>query len=73
LTHDLDEAVTGADVIYANTWHSMGAKDIEKRLKDFGPYQINEAVLAKAKDDVMALTRQCGMKRRTECTPKKQC
>jgi len=58
VTHDLDEAVTGADVIYANTWHSMGAKDIEKRLKDFGPYQINEAVLAKAKDDVIFM--HCG-------------
>jgi ornithine carbamoyltransferase len=58
VTHDLDEAVTGADVIYANTWHSMGAKDIEKRLKDFGPYQINEEVLAKAKDDVIFM--HCG-------------
>ena len=58
VTHDLDEAVTSADVIYANTWHSMGAKDIEKRVKDFGPYQINEEVLAKAKDDVIFM--HCG-------------
>jgi len=58
VTHDLDEAVTDADVIYANTWHSMGKQDIEKRLKDFGPYQINEAVLAKAKDDVIFM--HCG-------------
>ena len=58
VTHDLDEAVTGADVIYANTWHSMGTQDIEKRRKDFGPYQISEAVLAKAKDDVIFM--HCG-------------
>jgi ornithine carbamoyltransferase len=58
ITHDLDEAVTDADVIYANTWHSMGAKDVDKRLKDFGPYQINEQVLAKAKDDVIFM--HCG-------------
>jgi len=58
VTHDLDEAVTGADVIYANTWHSMGKQDIEKRKQDFAPYQINEAVLAKAKDDVIFM--HCG-------------
>jgi len=58
VTHDLDEAVTDADIIYANTWHSMGAKDIEKRLKDFGPYHINEQVLAKAKGDVIFM--HCG-------------
>lgn len=53
VTSDLEEAVTDADIVYANTWHSMGAKDIEKRLKDFAPFQINEAVLAKAKEDVI--------------------
>ncbi len=53
LTHDLDEAVTDADVVYANTWHSMGKTDIEQRLKDWAPYQINESVLAKAKNDVI--------------------
>jgi len=58
VTHDLDEAVTGADVIYANTWHSMGKQDIEKRLKDFAPFQINEGVLAKAKGDVIFM--HCG-------------
>ncbi len=53
LTSDLAEAVTDADIIYANTWHSMGVKDMEKRLKDFAPYQVNEDVLAKAKGDVI--------------------
>jgi len=53
VTSNLDEAIAGADIIYANTWHSMGKTDIEKRLKDFAPYQINEDVLAKAKSDVI--------------------
>jgi ornithine carbamoyltransferase len=56
LTHDFEEAVTDADVIYANVWHSMAAaqtKTREERLKDFAPFQINEAALAKAKDDVI--------------------
>jgi len=58
VTHDLDEAVTDADIIYANTWHSMGKQDIEKRKEDFAPYQITEAVLAKAKDGVIFM--HCG-------------
>jgi len=53
LTYDLEEAVADADVVYATTWYSMGQKDVEKRLKDFAHLQINEAVLAKAKDDVI--------------------
>jgi len=56
LTHNLEEAVTDADVIYANVWHSMAAahtKTREERLKDFAPFQINEAALAKAKADVI--------------------
>jgi len=53
VTSDLNEAVTDADIIYADTWYSMGKTDIEKRLKDFAPFQVNENVLAKAKDDVI--------------------
>jgi ornithine carbamoyltransferase len=52
LTSDLKEALKDADVIYANTWHSMGAeKEKEKRIRDFGPYQINEKVVEVAKPD----------------------
>jgi ornithine carbamoyltransferase len=56
LTHNLEEAVTDTDVIYANVWHSMAAaqtKTHEERLTDFAPFQINEAALAKAKGDVI--------------------
>lgn len=53
LTQDLKEALKDADVVYANTWHSMGAaeKEKEKRAKDFGPYQINDEVTKVAKPD----------------------
>jgi ornithine carbamoyltransferase len=53
LTKDLKEALKDADVVYANTWHSMGAaeKEKEKRAIDFGPYQINERVTEVAKPD----------------------
>jgi ornithine carbamoyltransferase len=53
LTQNLKEALKDADVVYANTWHSMGAaeKEKEKRIRDFGPYQINEKVVEVAKPD----------------------
>jgi len=53
LTQDLKEALKDADVVYANTWHSMGAaeKEKEKRIKEFGPYQINDEVVKVAKPD----------------------
>lgn len=53
LTQSLKEALKDADVIYANTWHSMGAaeKEKEKRIRDFGPYQINEKAVEVAGPD----------------------
>ncbi|MEW6081199.1 MAG: ornithine carbamoyltransferase [Bacillota bacterium] len=55
LTDDLDEAVRDADVVYANTWHSMGGpeQNKEQRIKDFAGFQINEEVMAKAKPDAI--------------------
>lgn len=55
VTTDLHSAVKDADVIYANTWHSMGGpeKEKEKRIKDFAPYQINVNVLREAKRDAI--------------------
>jgi ornithine carbamoyltransferase len=48
VTDDLEEAFTGADVVYANTFHSMGHKDIEERKKAFAKYQVNDETLALA-------------------------
>jgi ornithine carbamoyltransferase len=55
LTQDFDEALEGADVVYANTWHSMGGpeKTKEQRIVDFSPYQVNQAAMRKAKKDAI--------------------
>ena len=53
ITDNLQQAVKDADVLYANTWHSMGAaeKEKEKRIRDFAPYQLNNKVALGAKPD----------------------
>jgi ornithine carbamoyltransferase len=52
ITNDPVEAVRDADAIYSDVWTSMGQEaEKEARLKLFAPYQVNEALMAKAKDD----------------------
>ena len=48
ITQDAAAAATGADIIVTDTWVSMGqeGKDIQK----FLPFQVNPALMAKAKD-----------------------
>ncbi len=55
VTQDFDEALDGADVVYANTWHSMGGpeKTKEQRVLDFAPYQVNAASMRKARKDAI--------------------
>jgi len=55
LTDDLEQAVKNADVVYANTFHSMGGpeKEKEKRVRDFKPYQINGRTMSLAKKDAI--------------------
>ena len=53
VTGSFDEALDGADVVYANTWHCMGATNIEERLEAYAPYQVNEEAMAKAKPDAI--------------------
>ncbi len=49
LTHDPQEAVRGADMIYTDVWASMGQEEErEKRLKVFLPYQVNAQLVAQA-------------------------
>lgn len=48
-TNDPNEAVKGADVIYTDTWVSMGQEDEKTaRLPIFHPYQINAQLLSHA-------------------------
>jgi ornithine carbamoyltransferase len=53
VTDDLEEALKDADVVYANTFHSMGHKDIEARKKAFAKYQINDEIMSWAKPDAI--------------------
>jgi len=57
LSYEPLEAVAGADVIYTDTWTSMGQEEeTRKRLKLFPPYQVNERlVAASGKDDVIVM------------------
>ncbi len=53
---DPHEAVKGANVIYTDTWISMGQEEESApRLKVFPPYQVNEQLVAEADPDVMVL------------------
>jgi ornithine carbamoyltransferase len=56
LLTDPFEAVNGADVIYTDTWTSMGQEEeTEKRLRVFPPYQVNTDLLAKAKQNTIVM------------------
>ncbi len=53
---DPAEAVKTADVIYTDVWTSMGQEEeYEKRLSSFSRYQVNSALLEKAKEDVLVM------------------
>jgi len=56
LTADPEEAVRNADVIYTDTWVSMGQEaEKEMRVKTFMPYQVNKKLFSKAQDDAILL------------------
>jgi len=53
-TADPAEAVRGADVVYTDTWASMGQEgeaDVRRRI--FSPYQVNRALFSTAKPDAL--------------------
>lgn len=56
ITHDPEQAIQDADVVYTDTWASMG-QEAEKavRAKIFAPYQINSKLFSLAKPDVIFL------------------
>jgi len=48
--HDIRSAVTEADVVYTDTWASMGQEaEHDERVAVFRPYQVNAAVLGHAR------------------------
>lgn len=56
ITNDPVEAVKDAHVIYTDVWTSMGQEaEAEERAKVFPPYQVNSALVAKARPDVMVM------------------
>lgn len=55
LTQDALLAADGADVIVTDTWVSMGQDHAHNKLAAMAPYQVNEAVMAKAKSDAKFL------------------
>lgn len=49
-------AVQEADIIYTDVWTSMGMEgEEEKRVESFSRYQVNSALLEKAKDNVLVM------------------
>lgn len=55
-TESPDEAVTGADAIYTDVWVSMGDEaEREARERAFHGYQVNAALVAKARPDAFVL------------------
>lgn len=52
ISEDPEEAISGADVVYTDTWVSMGMESEKaERVKIFKPYQVNEELVKKAKPD----------------------
>jgi len=50
------EAVTEADVVYTDVWASMGQEgEKEERARVFQEFQINEALVRRAKNDVIVM------------------
>jgi len=46
---DPHEAVAGVDAVYTDVWTSMGDEaETAERLRAFGPYQVNQALMASA-------------------------
>jgi ornithine carbamoyltransferase len=56
ITQSVEEAVSGADVIYTDVWASMGQeREAVERAMVFRDYQVNERLVGMAKKDAMVM------------------
>jgi ornithine carbamoyltransferase len=55
VVNDPGEAVKGADVIYTDTFFSMGQEKSKEKEDALMPFQVNDALVAKAKSDVIVM------------------
>ncbi len=53
LTEDPAEAVAGADCVTTDVWVSMGDTDTAERRAQLSAYQVNDALMARAKPDAI--------------------
>lgn len=55
LTGDAAEAVDGADIVVTDTWISMGQEHVHNKLAAMAPFQVNSALMGRAKADARFL------------------
>jgi ornithine carbamoyltransferase len=55
IVHDAAEAVAGADVVITDTWVSMGQDHAHNKIATMFPFQVNDALMGKAKADAKFL------------------
>jgi len=56
ITHDVEAAVRGADVLYTDVWTSMGQEhEAAARRRAFKRFQVNERLVAAAGPDVLVM------------------
>jgi ornithine carbamoyltransferase len=56
ITHDIQEAVSGSDVVYTDVWASMGQElEAETRRNAFAGFQVNRQVMNRAKSEAIVL------------------
>ena len=54
ITHNVENAIVGADVIYTDVWASMGQKEeVESRGKIFSKFQVNSKMMNSTKKDTL--------------------
>src|SRR5271165_4162026 len=54
ITNDPEQAVAAAHAVYTDVWASMGQEsEAEQRTRVFAPYQVNDALMAEARQDAV--------------------